>query len=159
MYLRGLQPGDLERMYALDVLCFEEPFRFSRAAMRRFALANGALVRLAFASGDGQARPENLELLLGFAIAHLQSSPAGLTGYVATLDVHSAARGQGVATRLMSELQDVAKANGAAMMTLHVFTQNAAAIRLYERLGYRRRAMVADFYSPGLDAFFLELFL
>lgn len=160
MYLRDLQPGDLERMYALDLVCFGEPFRFSRAAMRRFALAVEASVRLALASAASDLRqPERETALLGFAIVHRQAAPQGWTGYVATLDVHPAARRQGIAACLMRDLQATAKANGAATMSLHVFVENEAAIRLYERLGYRCHGTVANFYAPGLDALYFELSL
>lgn len=158
MYLRGLEPGDPDRMYALDVLCFAEPFRFSRSAMRRFALAPGALVRLAFADADEGAQAQEPSLL-GFSIVHLQRSRGGVTGYVTTLDVHPAARGKGIARVLMEDLQVAAKGSGAATMSLHVYAENPAAIRLYQRLGYGCLGRIPDFYSPGLDALYFELTL
>ncbi len=149
MELRGPQSGDLDRMYALDVVCFERPFRFSRAAMRHYVLEPGALVRLAVELGAGMA----MRSLLGFCIVHLQPGEGGLQGYVVTLDVHPGGRKQGVATELMLLLQREARAAGATSMFLHVYDRNGPAIRLYERLGYRCEASIADFYGRGLHAF------
>ena len=148
MYLRGLRRGEVDRLYALDVLCFEEPFRFSRAAMRRFAGAANALVRIAVEAGG----EEETETLLGFGIVHLEPASAGLTGYVVTLDVDPGARGKGVATRLMTALECAAAEAGAASMALHVFCGNPAAIALYGKLGYEFMGTVSDFYGPGLHA-------
>lgn len=160
-----MEPGDLDRMYALDVLCFPPPFRFSRAAMRRFALAENALVRFAAqqlkledepGSGREQITPEDL---LGFCIVHLMAPPGrlaaqstGLTGYVVTLDVDPGYRGRGIASRLMEELHESAGTSGADQMSLHVFAENQPAIRLYERLGYRFKERSFNFYGRGLDA-------
>ncbi len=158
MNLRNLQPGDLDRLYQLDTLCFEPPFRFSRAAMRRFAGAAHALVRLAVEPSEPVGMPLAPERLLGFAIVHLEREERRrITGYVVTLDVDPAWRGRGIATRLMTDLHTMAKAREAESMTLHVFTGNDAAIQLYERLGYRSVERAANFYGTGLDAFAYRL--
>ena len=81
--LRDYRPGDSEAMYALDLVCFEPPFRFSRAAMRGFAEAVGALTVLAEAQGE----------LAGFCIAQLEKQNA----YVVTLDVAPTWRRRGLA--------------------------------------------------------------
>ena len=57
--LREYRPGDWEAMYALDVVCFEPVFQFSRRAMREFAEARRAVTVLAEADGE----------LVGFCIA------------------------------------------------------------------------------------------
>ena len=148
MYLRELRRGEVDRLYTLDTLCFDQPFRFSRSAMRRFAGAANALVRIAVESG-GEDEPETL---LGFGIVHLEPAPSGLAGYVVTLDVDPGARGRGVATLLMTALESAAAEAGAASMELHVFLGNTAAISLYAKLGYGLMGTAAGFYGPGLDA-------
>ena len=61
MRLRGYQADDLDAMHALDVVCFERPFRFTRGAMRRFAEAKKARVVVA----------EEGDALVGFVILHV----------------------------------------------------------------------------------------
>jgi ribosomal-protein-alanine N-acetyltransferase len=125
-------------MVALDDLCFEAPFRFSRAAMRSFAEAKRA--RVVVAEADGQ--------LAGFAILHVELR----VGYVVTLDVAPQQRRAGLATRLMDELASQAPSAGCSEMMLHVYAGNDAAVRFYERLGFVFQARVPGFYGAGLDA-------
>ena len=136
--LRGYRPGDWKGMYALDLVCFEPPFRFSEREMRRFAEARGAICVLAEAD----------EELAGFCIAHLE----GPWAYVVTLDVAPEWRRRGLAARLMADVEEQARAGGAGGLGLHVYNGNAGAIRFYERIGYSRVGMAEGFYGRGLDA-------
>ncbi len=148
MYLRSQQPRDFAAMFALDRLCFAPPFQFPMAAMRRFASAKNAIVRIAC------ERPSDsvAEQMLGFCIVHLQRSGAGLLGYIVTLDVDPAERGRGVGFALMDGVERAVLEAGAHAMGLHVYRGNEAAIRLYERLGYVHGHVAEGFYGPGRDA-------
>jgi ribosomal-protein-alanine N-acetyltransferase len=136
--LRGYRPGDWKAMYALDVVCFEPPFRFGAREMRRLAEERGAISVLAEADGE----------LLGFCIAHREDPWA----YVVTLDVAPEWRRLGVAGRLLAEVEQQVRASGSVGMGLHVHNGNAAAIRFYERTGYSRVGLTQGFYGRGLDA-------
>jgi len=80
--------------------------------------------------------------LLGFAQAVAVDSPpifaAARQGEVWDLVVKPEARGRGIGRRLMEAVFQGLKARGAQEVKLHVAVDNAAAIRLYERLGMRR---------------------
>ncbi len=136
--LREYRVGDVEAMYALDVACFEPVFQFSRRAMRRFAEARGAMTVLAEVEGE----------LAGFAIVQMEEE----VGYVVTLDVAAAWRRQGLARRLMVEMEARVVAAGGVGMELHVFVGNVGAVRFYEGMGYGRMGMVEGFYGRELDA-------
>ncbi len=136
--LRSYRLGDWQAMYALDLLCFEPVFQFSRGAMRAFAEAPGAVTVLAEAHGQ----------LAGFCVAQLEQR----TGYVVTLDVAPAFRRRGLARRLMAEVESKLHSAGAVRMELHVFTGNAGAIRFYESIGYAQAGVAKDFYAQSLHA-------
>jgi [ribosomal protein S18]-alanine N-acetyltransferase len=140
--LPGYLPGDLDAMHALDVACFEKPFRFTRAAMRRFAEAAKARVVIA----------EEGERLAGFVILHVERSEVERVGYIVTLDVGEEHRHKGIARALMLDAERQAIATGCSMMALHVFTGNAAAIGFYEKAGFERSHRMRGFYGEGLDA-------
>lgn len=140
--LRGYRDGDFEAMYALDVVCFDARFRFSRSQMRRYAEAVKA--RVAIAEREGA--------LAGFAVLHIERVKGALVGYVMTLDVAPEMRRLGIAHRLMDDLERQAREAGCIAMALHVFTGNDAAIAFYERAGYVRVQAARWFYGPGLDA-------
>jgi len=136
--LREYRAGDWQAMHALDLLCFEPPFRFSRGAMRGFAEAAGAVTVLADAA----------EEMVGFCVAHLE----GQTGYVVTLDVAAEWRRRGVARRLMEEVEARVRTKGGQDMELHVFTGNEGAIHFYEGMDYGRVGTARGFYGRGMDA-------
>jgi [ribosomal protein S18]-alanine N-acetyltransferase len=140
--LRGYEPGDLDAMHALDVACFELPFRFTRAAMRRFAQVAKARVILA-EEDDG---------LAGFVVMHVERSGGERVGYIITLDVAADQRRKGIAGALMGEAERQAVEAGCSMMALHVFAGNAAAIEFYESAGFVRSHRARGFYGDGLDA-------
>jgi ribosomal-protein-alanine N-acetyltransferase len=55
---------------------------------------------------------------------------------------------------MMQAVEMLAEAAGAQRIELHVFTENDAAIRFYEKIGYGRVARRRRFYgAEGLDAF------
>lgn len=149
MLLHGYQAADLDAMHALDVLCFEHPFRFTRSAMRRFAEAKNARVIISKESGS----------LVGFVILHLENMEGGLAGYIVTLDVAPAQRRKGIARQLMHEVEEKARREGCSALVLHVFTDNESAVRFYAGIGFTRSHTEAKFYGPGRDAWVLHKLL
>ena len=140
--LRAGGEADVRAMYMLDLLCFDEPFRFNLRAMCRFVLQPGAISVVAEAAGQ----------LAGFVVVHLLRRRRGMTGYVVTLDVAAEFRRHGLAGALMDAAERVALEARATEMMLHVHTENAGAVRFYEGRGYGRTAECADFYREGLHA-------
>lgn len=157
--LRSYRLGDWQAMHALDLICFEPVFRFSRRAMRSFAEAPGSVTVLAeaqreLAETERELAEAQRELakseseLAGFCITQLDER----TGYVVTLDVAPAWRRRGLARRLMADIESKLHSIGAEEMELHVFTGNAEAIRFYESIGYTQAGTAKDFYARGLHA-------
>ena len=140
--LRPGTPADVDAMYALDLLCFVEPFRFEWSLMRRLACHPGAIVTV--------AGPE--KALAGFAIAKLRRQRTGVSAYLDTLDVHPVHRRGGLGRRLMEETERRCLGAGAGQVSLHVWTENRAAIAFYEGLEYRHRGSVAGYYGEAGDA-------
>ena len=131
-------------MHALDVVCFDEPFRFSLRAMRGFARQPGAIVWLAEASRPYGGILPVPRALAGFVIVHVTRRQ----GYLVTLDVAPAWRRQGVARALLDQAQVDLE-----LLTLHVFTGNKEAICFYEGNGFERKSLEPGFYGVGRDAF------
>lgn len=63
---------------------------------------------------------------------------------------------QGVATHFMNELEKWSREKLASAMMLEVGVENAGAIALYEKLGYKTIATRKGYYGPGLDAFVMR---
>lgn len=140
--LRSYQPSDIDALYALDVVCFEEPFRFTRAAMRSFAASPRAHVVIAEQDGA----------VVGFCIAHVERMRSQRVGYIVTLDVAPSHRRQGLAQRMMQAIEAACAAQRCELLALHVYVGNEAAIEFYRRCGFAYVTRVTEFYGVGLDA-------
>ena len=140
--LRGYTAADLDAMFHLDAICFDDPFRFSKRAMRRFAEARKAQVLLAELGAE----------LAGFSIVHAERNGGERVGYLLTLDIAPPFRRRGLARLLMERAERDAQESGCGAMLLHVFTENIGAIMLYEKLGYGRLQLDENFYGTGRHA-------
>lgn len=133
---------DLDAIVELDAVCFEPPFRFSRAAMRRFVEAENSWTLIAEMAGA----------IAGFCVVHLEDVEGGTAGYLVTIDVDERFRREGLGRRLLARGEEWVRASGGEAMYLHVYAKNEAAIDFYERGGYRSAGEQRGFYGPGVDA-------
>jgi len=74
-------------------------------------------------------------------------------GEVKRMFVHPAARGQGVAARLLQMLEDAARQRGCAHFMLETGPSQPEAIGLYQRLGYQVRGPYGDYRPDPLSVF------
>lgn len=129
-------------MYGLDVICFDERFRFDLEFMLQCAGSQTAIVVVAEL---GQA-------MFGFIIAELRRGRARTSAYITTLDVDPGHRRKGLAGKLMAEAERRSFAAGATRIRLHVWTENTGALRFYEARGYVRGRRRAAYYGAAGDA-------
>jgi ribosomal-protein-alanine N-acetyltransferase len=141
--LREGRPGDLDSLWALDQACFAPGIAYSRSELRTFLSRRTAVTIVAEQGGRIVA------FVLGW-----RRTPA--EGQVVTLDVADPARRHGLGRRLMAELEQRFRAAGVTRVQLEVAAVNTAAIGLYESLGYRRLARLADYYGRGQHAWRME---
>ncbi|MBE6780199.1 MAG: ribosomal-protein-alanine N-acetyltransferase [Ruminococcaceae bacterium] len=74
-------------------------------------------------------------------------------GYITNIATLPEYRGQGVASALLTKLNDFAKLKGLCFISLEVRKSNQAAISLYERFGYKTEGIRKNFYdAPREDA-------
>ena len=141
MFYRLYQPSDFAALYAVEELCFQPPFRFSRAYMRQLVRSSHAATWIAEEGAE----------LLGFAI--VEWSPDARTAYIQTVEVTPGRRGQGIGGELLRRVEESAGAAGAHSIWLHVDVENAAAIGLYESRGYTRQGREEHYYARHRAAF------
>jgi ribosomal-protein-alanine N-acetyltransferase len=79
-------------------------------------------------------------------------APGGAEADILTVGVIAQHRGQGIARQLMADITKWAIDQGSIAMMLEVKTDNAAAIGLYESLGYSKLNIRKDYFGTGLDA-------
>lgn len=134
--------ADLEAIVALEAASFTNPWPREMLARE---LAESAVSRLyVLRTGD--------RAVVGFCLCWLIVDEL----HVNTIAVDPAVRRQGLATRLMRHVMAEAARDGARRATLEVRRSNAAAIALYERLGFAVCASRPGYYSaPDEDALIL----
>jgi len=99
------------------------------------------------------------QTLAGFIVVEIECADEAMKGYVLTLDVHPEYRRKGLAKTLMAVAEkDLANA-GADLIWLHVDQENEAAVRFYERAGYRRSGVAVAYYGSQRDAWIYERYL
>ena len=89
----------------------------------------------------------------GGIVGYAGLAEMGDEAYVQTIAVVPDRRRTGVGTALLTALLDDAKRRGLPRVSLEVRVDNAAAIALYERFGFRGVAVRPRYYQPsGTDA-------
>lgn len=92
------------------------------------------------------------ERIMGFGIMRYGVEAAHLDLFA----VDRAWQGQGLGRRLLEWLERPARVAGLARILLEVRADNAGARAFYERLGYRRLALLPGYYQGREDALRLE---
>lgn len=143
MNIRAANVSDLDALVALEHQCFEED-RISRRQFRHLLKKGHAALFIAVPDGEPLG---SLVLLFsrGTATARLYS-----------IAVAPRARARGIARALVERAEAEAWHRERAWMRLEVRKDNAASIRLFEAMGYRRFGSRADYYADHMDAWRYE---
>jgi ribosomal protein S18 acetylase RimI-like enzyme len=142
--VRRAEPSDLDDLVALDASGVTQD-RLSRAQYRKHLDSQTALVLVASA---------NHRRFLGTAVVFFRK--AATVARLYSLATTPQARGKGVGSALIAAAEDTARSRGCRALRLEVRTDNAVALGLYERLGYRRTGTHTACYTDGTDALRLE---
>jgi len=153
MNYRPYQPADFTALYAVEELCFDAPFRFSRALMRKLIVNPNSATWIAEGKLAEEDIAEQNKELVGFAIVDWATVPKGTVAYIQTIEVNPASRRQGIAGELLRLSEVSAQVVGATAIWLHVDVENIAAMHLYESRGYARKAREEHFYARNRAAF------
>jgi ribosomal-protein-alanine N-acetyltransferase len=142
--VRRAELSDLEDLVALEESSFATD-RLSREQYRRHLDSETAQVLVASA---------NHRRFLGTAVVFFRKGTKVARLY--SIATHAEARGKGVGSALLEASEQLARRRGCKVLRLEVRTDNDAAIRLYERLGYDRIGRYARYYGDGADAWRYE---
>jgi [ribosomal protein S18]-alanine N-acetyltransferase len=142
MHYHLFEHSDFDELYTIEEVCFAPPQRFTRRYMRDLIASSDSATWIA----------ENRGRMAGFAILEWTQQAAGVIAYIATIEVLPEWRGRGIGAELLRRLEGSANAERAVAIWLHVDAENADAIRLYERLGYRNTGRAEDYYARNRPA-------
>ena len=139
MSLRPATLEDLDALVKLENASFNAD-KISRRSFNRWLKSGHSLIYVI--KGQTQLDAYGLVLLhKGTRLARLYS-----------LAVAPHARGQGLAKQLLLALEEAAAESGRLFMRLEVAKPNAAAIALYQQLGYKKFGEYSHYYHDQSDA-------
>jgi ribosomal protein S18 acetylase RimI-like enzyme len=137
--IRDANRSDIAGLVTIETEVFASD-RLSRASFVRMIDRPSAACRVALI--DGVLAGYHLLLFRkGSAVARLYSI-AVVPGF----------RGRGVAALLMDDAEAIARGRGSRRLRLEARADNAGAIRLYERRGYRLIRRIPGYYADGAEA-------
>jgi len=141
--LRPLLLSDLNELWQLDMRCFVDGEAYERETFRYLLSNPDAIAR--------QIRSEYDEMS-AFAIGVIEQDGIG---HITTLGVAPEYRRRGLARLILHEIERSFSARGVTTVRLEVRTQNFAAQKLYEQIGYVTVQRMSHYYSNGDDGYLM----
>jgi len=87
--------------------------------------------------------------IAGFVIARVNIIRNVTFGHILTIDVAPAYRHKGVAQKLLHEIEAIFREKGIKECRLEVRENNAAALNLYQKLGYTKIGKLEKYYGTA----------
>ena len=137
--IRQYEPHDFAALYKLDQACFPPGIAYSKTMLRYFLSQEGAECLVAI---DGPK-------IVGFLLSE-ENPPLA---HIVTLDVAESHRRHGVGSELLRESEAHLGFRDVKTVLLETATTNEAGIAFWERHGYRKEAVLKNYYPGRLDAF------
>jgi ribosomal protein S18 acetylase RimI-like enzyme len=142
LVIRPARPADLDALAALEERCFKGD-RLSRARFKHWITADNGLLLVAAERG-ASAVP------VGYALSLWRRQ--GVSARLYSIALSPEARGKGLAQRLLKSSERQLKQLGRNRYTLEVAKRNAAAIAVYQKLGFTQFGLYRAYYADGQDA-------
>ncbi len=126
----------LARLYEIEMECFDRE-AFTKQQIARLLTDYNSVSLVAKANGE----------IIGFIIGTIYPERNSLTGHILTIDISPIHRRKGTAHKLLQETEKIFKEKGVKACHLEVREDNIAALRLYQKFGYKKVAKLKNYYG------------
>jgi len=133
----------LDAFYELEKQCFKKE-AFSKQQIGFLLEDYNGISLVAKVNGE----------IAGFIIGRIDLIRNQPVGHIMTIDVASLYRRQGIGERLMRETEALFRQKGAKECRLEVREGNVEALGLYQKLGYKKIAVLDHYYGEGHGIYF-----
>lgn len=140
--IRQFTQADLAAVKFIEETCFKRG-AYPEEVLRSY----GLLCHDTFLVAEHAGR------VVGYALGEVRSKKAVLI----SLAVLPEFRRQGIGSKLWQELRQRMQAKGVKVVRLHVRVSNEAAIKFYERHGFKKLRVERNYYANGEDAWLMQL--
>lgn len=126
----------LDRLYEIEIECFERE-AFTKQQIAHLLTDYNSVSLVAKVNGE----------IVGFIIGMIYLERNSLTGHILTIDISLIHRRKGTAQKLLQEIEKIFKEKGVKACRLEVREDNIAALRLYQKFGYKKVAKLKNYYG------------
>jgi [ribosomal protein S18]-alanine N-acetyltransferase len=137
--LRPYEPGDFDRLYALDHRCFPPGIAYSRRMLAYFLRMPQGSCTVAELGGH----------IAGFIITE-EDAPLG---HILTLDVAEAHRRLRIGRQLLAHSEQQLAARGVTEIVLETSVENSAGLAFWQRHGFHTVGVLKRYYLGRIDAY------
>ncbi|KQT14832.1 GCN5 family acetyltransferase [Methylobacterium sp. Leaf399] len=146
--IRTATPDDLDALVALEYAAFASDQAERRAI--RHAIRSASMTVLVAVMGE----ENGADVLV--AAATLERRRGTRSSRLSSIAVSPTRTGSGLGSIMLDAAEEDAHSHGCSVLRLEVRADNGAGIRLYERHGYTRFAVIPDYYEDGMEAWRYE---
>ncbi|NWG10835.1 GNAT family N-acetyltransferase [Candidatus Bathyarchaeota archaeon] len=126
----------LDKLYKIETECFKKE-AFTKHQIAHLLTDYNSVSLIAKCNNE----------IVGFIIGMMYPERNALAGHILTIDVLLSHRRRGIAQKLLGEIEKIFVEKGVKSCRLEVREDNAAALRLYQKLGYRKVAKLDGYYG------------
>jgi ribosomal-protein-alanine N-acetyltransferase len=126
----------LDRLYEIEMECFERE-AFTKQQIAHLLTDYNSVSLVAKINGE----------IIGFIIGTIYLERNSPTGHILTIDTSPIHRRRGIAQKLLQEIEKIFKGKGVKACRLEVREDNIAALRLYQKFGYKKIAKLENYYG------------
>jgi len=126
----------LDRLYEIEMECFENE-AFTRHQIA-YLLTDYNSIGLVAKVNDK---------IVGFIIGRIYVERKLVVGHILTIDVAPKHRRKGVAQGLLQEIERIFREKGVEVCYLEAREDNIAALKLYQKSGYRKIGRLKNYYK------------
>ncbi len=126
----------LDKLYEIEKQCFGQE-AFTKQQLAYLLTDYNAIGLVARVNGE----------IAGFAIARVDIGRNASFGHILTVNTAPAYRRKGIAQKLLQEIETIFREKGIRECRLEVREDNAAALNLYHKLGYKKVGSLERYYG------------
>ena len=126
----------LDKLYEIEIECFERE-AFTKQQIAHLLTDYNSVSLVAKVNSE----------IIGFIIGIIYLERNSPTGHILTIDISPIHRRKGIAQKLLQEIEKIFKEKGVKACRLEVREDNIAALRLYQKFGYKKVAKLKNYYG------------